>query len=452
MGTERGREDYGNLRSDLVDWRRGKESCPENETDRATPQRLARSVNKKVYAMDCITSSISRTEPFDCNALTTTAITLNEQYGWNVFPVKADKTPACKWKALQTQKLNATSITELFQSSTNATGIAVIHGEISDNHVIRDFDNKEAYYVWRDGHKELAERLPTVITQRGYHVHHRSKANYAIMDDGEYRSTSKQYSLIPPSFNGAWGQQYEWLIAPQQEIPYVSDPVQYGLLRTTPVPLVPTRVRYKHSNTSSPLNNNHLSCPALEIHYVSDNLNYIILNNLPTGVGQRHHRLLDLVRAVKQLRSDWSEPELESIFIYWWNSAKLVVRTKERMISWQDFRIAYDGCRVFHRGLPLNLIELEPIPVDLPRRYKSLNAMFVVKTCSFLQNNSVGGTFWLAGEALARSLGLKSPKRIYEVLRWMCDDGLLERQSKGNNLKERASVYRYLAYKTRGKR
>src|SRR5262245_60507560 len=79
------------------------------------------------------------------------------------------------------------------------TGLAVVLGSISGGLAVRDYDDAGAYQRWAGDHPELARRLPTVRTGRGFHVYCRGPSRFVATDDGEYRATPGHFVLAPPS-------------------------------------------------------------------------------------------------------------------------------------------------------------------------------------------------------------------------------------------------------------
>ena len=61
---------------------------------------------------------------------------------------------------------------------------------------VRDFDRAEAYHRWAGEHPDLAGRLPTAATRRGFHVYHRCGfEHWQKLPDGEYIASPRHYVL-----------------------------------------------------------------------------------------------------------------------------------------------------------------------------------------------------------------------------------------------------------------
>src|SRR5262249_744579 len=114
-------------------------------------------------------------------------------------------------------------------SDRRTTGIGVILGRVSGGLACRDFDNEDAYRLWKNSHRALSTELPTAKTARGYHVFFRGPEGFENLGDGEYRADSGHYVVAPPSWhpNRLF---YEWLIParPTRGLPWLN-PHEEGL-------------------------------------------------------------------------------------------------------------------------------------------------------------------------------------------------------------------------------
>jgi hypothetical protein len=111
--------------------------------------------------------------------------------GWSIIPVARagkGKQPALRnWRRYRNERAAVEQLTQ-WCGRDDLAGIAVVCGPISGGVVIRDFDDTAAYKSWADAHPDLAARLPTVKTGRGFHVYFRSGLNRIIKcRDGELR-------------------------------------------------------------------------------------------------------------------------------------------------------------------------------------------------------------------------------------------------------------------------
>ena len=93
-------------------------------------------------------------------------------FGWSIVPIVAGtKRPPKGFPLKRYFRKPATEAEVRDWFSHHAYNLAVCLGPVSDNLGCRDFDSGEAYEAWADSHPRLAERLPTVGTNRGFHVY-----------------------------------------------------------------------------------------------------------------------------------------------------------------------------------------------------------------------------------------------------------------------------------------
>jgi len=116
--------------------------------------------------------------------------------GWSVIPVK-EKKAIGPWKQYQTTPPDEPTLRSLFSKA--ADGIAVLLGSASGGLCCRDYDDLGGYQRWEASYPQLADTLPTVETHRGRHLYFRGPEQFIKLGDGEYRGTSGQYVVLPPS-------------------------------------------------------------------------------------------------------------------------------------------------------------------------------------------------------------------------------------------------------------
>lgn len=355
---------------------------------------------------------------------------LHEKYDWVVFPTRK-KRPAVKWKPLQTDEQTLDSIDALF-ATPGIDGIAVLSGR---GLVVRDFDDPESYSKWSTTYPELAETLPTDRTKRGNHVFFQGPEGFQKMDDGEYRGTVRQYTVVPPSRHPDGGC-YEWLREPSYPIPTVEDPVSVGL------------ANYGFCGTGSAL-----SPSWLELGRVGSSQNRPLTEEwirdtvrkcLPTGHGQREQCLFKLARLAKGLNDHLDLPSMSWIFGEWWELARPIVRTKEDHVSFDAFRRAYRNCQIPGNWSWPEVVRQsldEKLP-DMARFYPAAHRD-LLRLCARLQRLHGGGPFHLSVNVVGGLFGF-SRMTASRMFRTLEEDGFLKRISVGSNLTRKASQYRYL--------
>jgi hypothetical protein len=163
----------------------------------------------------------------------------------------------------------------------------------------------------------------------------------------------------------------------------------------------------------------------------------------PTGVGQRHFRLFDYVRALQGLGLKWDARRARVAFKAWWWDARHVARTKCERTSWKEFVDAWRRCERPVTRLDAERLREESAGEALPRAAAGHPASLatLLKACVCLQRWHGGGPFYLSNEDAGRLTGRGAESGRLD-LRRLVNQGLLERVSVGSNLTGRASVYR----------
>jgi hypothetical protein len=90
--------------------------------------------------------------------------------GWSVIPTRG-KQAAIGWKRYQARRLDQADLANCF-GRPDVTGLAVVLGVVSGGLACRDFDLESSYDRWATSHRDLAKTLPTVETQRGFHLYY----------------------------------------------------------------------------------------------------------------------------------------------------------------------------------------------------------------------------------------------------------------------------------------
>jgi hypothetical protein len=325
--------------------------------------------------------------------------------GWSVLPIRHGarpdmwKKPTVRWKKFQTTLPDETTVKGWF-SSQALHGLAVILGQVSGGLYARDFDVEGSYEDWARRHPNLASRLPTVRTGRGFHVYFRSASAMRTrkLADGELRGDGG-YNLLAPSIHPS-GAVYAWVVhVPDEGVPIV-DPVSSGLAPAGSSALnpglslgsgsgpwvserkgegVPTLSAVRSPSVSSSSSSeavvgvnkgcskerNHPSStdivdpvnpvdPVDPIDPVNpvdpvkltpeDVLNLAIVN----GIGQHDTKTLTLARGLK-FNCGMTQEEARPYFDRWWAASRAHCRDADPDAAWFKFLRAWDTS-----GVPLN--------------------------------------------------------------------------------------------------
>ncbi len=392
--------------------------------------------------------------------LTRAAIELHEKYGWNVIPAKG-KVAVGEWKRLQ-EELTTLAIIEKTFARYGVDAIAVINGPISNDLSILDFDDLKYHDTWKSGnYLKLPDTCPIATTGKGLHIYFRGPSYFKKYEYGEYRGDSRHYSIVPPSMHPS-GRLYEWLVFPSDEIPYLSKPVDYGLGISDLLGRVPTNREVnttKNSKTTGKVN----TSSSLQCHSAfrdddfdtrfslgvarnrgwleTEEVRRLALLHQPTRIGHRNHKIFGYVRALQSTAVSWTFDKAKVALKIWWVLAKEVVGTKDWETSWIDFLRAWSACRKPVEGLDVvRLLEssqplrLHPRLDGYPEDLKKL-----VRACYFLQTLG-SGSFYLSNDDAGKIVG-KGRYVGYKMMKRLVGEGMVVKQSVGNNISQKASCY-----------
>jgi hypothetical protein len=383
-----------------------------------------------------------------------TAITMNEQYGINVMPISG-KIPRIKWKPYQTERMSKRFVEWTF-GLCGITGLAIIHGDVSNNIVIRDFDDDKAYLKWKKKYGD--EKYPLVKSRRGYHVYFKGPSMFLKFTDGEYRGTCRQYTLMPPSLHPKGGE-YKWLKHLSKGIPIIEDPVEAGMtisaLRKSVIASKSTvtvnsntvDTLYSHSvHTFQTFNESILPTAKRQSWMIPEEIYTLARLHQPKREGTRHHMLFHYVRVLQSTDTRWDTYKLRQAFNLWWEHAERVVATKDVFVSLRDFYDGWMRCHTPAQSLDCDrLIDSADTVVmsDKVCNQCPKGLHLLLRCCYTLQMITGGESFFLSQEDAGRLMG-RSRYRSLEAFRRMQQSGLIERLDKGSNLTGKASTYRCL--------
>jgi len=385
--------------------------------------------------------------------------------GFTVIPTRG-KIAATVWTPYKTSRPTETQLGDMF-SKCGVDGIAVILGTASGNLVCRDYDLEGSYHEWASTHRTLASSLPTVETNRGFHVYFCGPTHYAELDDGEYRGDNKHYCLLPPSTHPT-GHVYRWTVTlPNGPLPTI-DPVEVGLVQKG---YTEYNNRLTQDNTSSLCSSSDgedrqlLCSPELtsittdiQAHTTETSDGELsqteraILDTLPEIEGQRNRRLFDLARRLKALPylADADVSSLEPIVRRWHTMALPVIRTKNFSDTWIEFTLAWQKVRYPFGSGPVRELFQQAIQEPLPRKackYDSEAVRQLVALCAALQRYAGDQVFFLACRTAGHLLGI-SHVAAWKILRMLEMDHVLRRMKTGTKKEKKANEYRYIGSET----
>jgi hypothetical protein len=321
-------------------------------------------------------------------------------------------------------------ILKIFRGDLN---IAVALGGPSGGLTCRDFDVLAAYERWASSFPALASRLPTVETPRGRHVYFtatacegrsysRSGGSIAVFDDGELKHGG--YVVIPSSLHPA-GSRYRWA-SPPDDFPFVADLLDAGLVPPNRLQTSPADNEcYTRDTGGRPAG----------VSWGAVNVDQAVAMTQPTGPGQRHYRLFELIRLLRSIpeTSDVDPRSLAKIVRRWHRLARPQIRTKSFDVTWTEFLDGWQ--RVKHPvGATIHAIAAEANGEGSDR---------LADLCRLLQERAGDRPFYLGCRPAAEVLGVSH----MTASRWMkalMAEQVIRLVTPGDRLKHRASEFLYL--------
>ena len=370
--------------------------------------------------------------------------------GLSVLPLGKDKKPPIKWKGLQTVAADETQIREWFRKPS-VTGLGIIVGPVSGNLAVRDFDTKESYMAWKRAHPDLAARLPTVRTKRGYHVYARIRnCKYVKFEDGELQAPSEDgerghYVVAPPSKHPDGGL-YKWRtpLASLKDVQLLKVERTgfnrvWGVTESHVCELVSKPVC---EPVCEPVT---AASPEPPVEDIPSEAIRAIELSLPTSEGTRNMKLFEFVRRLKaspQCR-DKDPKHLKYIVREWHRRALPFITTKGFDDTWLEFLNAWKNAKFPTWGIDeteiLRGVDAGPLPIAATQ-YEDRHLQRLVKLCQVLQRHAGGAAFLLACRKAGTWLGMHY-KRSSKWLRLLTMDGIISVVTPGT--KTKAARYRY---------
>jgi len=317
-----------------------------------------------------------------------------------------------RWKQFQDRPADERTLRRMF-ARKGITGLAVILGSVSGGLACRDYDDGDAYHRWAADHPDLAETLPTVQTARGYHVYFAGPDGFHDLGDGEYRADVGHYCLLPPSAHPD-GPTYIWRTPlPDGELPVV-DPVQAGLLPDQ------TQGGPRHPGRPKTPTTHILMCERGKIP-----ISGVIAETLPTGPGQRFHKIFAFARQLKATAPDADAAKLRPIVRQWFELALPFIRTKEWSVTWEDFIVAWQGVKHPVGGQWSEIVQASKgITVDTGDHDGA--AVAIIRLCAALQAHHGDGNSWPLSCRKARDAVGVTHERAARILKMLIFEGMLE--------------------------
>jgi hypothetical protein len=353
--------------------------------------------------------------------------------GWCIIPIPQGKKAArIRWKQYQAKRPTGEQVRKWFAG--NNRNIAVVLGGVSGGLACRDFDTEQAYQQWAGEHRDLADKLPTVKTARGY------------FDNGELRGGGG-YCLLPPSVHPD-GVIYEWLIETNGE----------NLLSLKPDIFLPssdteqTEQTEKTQQTQENSSNGKKGGKTTKVLRVCvSDFGKIIERTLPKKTGSRNRKVFELARALRSLPeyADADPKIFEPAVRQWHRQALPNIRTQDFEETWIDFLKAWPKIRWRKGTKPMSEIFEKAKTTTVPEfalRYDNPKLRLLVVWCKILQERAGNSSFFLSARTAGKYLDID----LMKANRWLFlleQDRILEVVEKGKLTRAGgiATRFRYIA-------
>ncbi|MHC4757609.1 MAG: bifunctional DNA primase/polymerase [Planctomycetota bacterium] len=331
--------------------------------------------------------------------------------GLSVLPIRpGTKRPALRsWKQYQTERPDENQLRKWFKD--NNKGIGVVLGPVSNDLACRDFDISVEYDQWAKVHSDLAERLPTVKTSKGFHVYFEAKVKGTKhISNGELRGKGG-ICLLPPSIHPD-GIEYEWV-----------NPLNNGNL----IALNPELAGFIPNLTEHTEHTEHTEQTEQTDTIVKggnkENTIVFIEKTLPKHYGERNQKIFFLALYLKS--NDWdADPKGFRWAVEEWHRRALPnITTKDLLETWLDFLVAWKNLK---HGIidPIQIFEfckeLEP-PEQLVKdhpQYPKLHQLCVWCRELHKAHEVFGSTAYLSCRTIGKALKIshETGNKYFRVL------------------------------------
>lgn len=353
--------------------------------------------------------------------------------GWAVIPIPYKKKAArVTWKKYQKTPPTEECIRNWFIKGN--ANIAVLCGAVSSGLTIIDFDDEEVYKSWKQNNPELARRLPTVKTFRGYHVYCRTTVTKTKkFKGGDIKSSG--YVLLPPSIHPS-GDTYRWLKRLNGELPLL-ELDEIGLFTEEPEDTDDTEeieekeAIYRRGTTplteesedtkTGPLVSKKFRSKPIEFKTLDDKtqrkIQRAIDETCPTKEGIRNRMIFQYCRWLKSIPKleNSTARQVKSLCRMWHEKAQSAIGTKPFDDTWADFSYAWDRVK-YPKGHGIILKKAVEMALGNEKRlevednYDSKEAHLLIRVIYFMSQLNDEHEVWLSCRDAADILGVSPPK------------------------------------------
>jgi hypothetical protein len=392
--------------------------------------------------------------PLQRKAITRAAVDYATR-GWSVLPIGPEKRPYVResWKARQTVRATPDEAEAWFRKLRgDLCGVGVVLGGVSGGLVVRDFDAPESYSAWAAAHADLAARLPTAKTGRGFHVYFRCPGTRTqVYLDGELRGEGV-YVVAPPSIHPS-GSVYEWIVPlPVGDHLPTLDPGACGMIgpKKDPDPAIERTERTEPTERAEPIEAQSKreteETEAISGGGVEARILDAIERTVPRAFSTRNYAVFAFARALRGIPGigppDASTlPKLRPYVKEWWKRAEPHMLTKDWGVTWGDFSRAW--VRVRHpEGTDVLARALEAAEAADPPAWAAdygPSQKLLASLCRELQRMAGDQPFFLSCAKAGDCVGVDQ-RTAWSYFNGFIADGVLIKHTEGT--KHRATRWR----------
>jgi hypothetical protein len=347
------------------------------------------------------------------------------QLGWCIIPIQhLQKEPIRSWKKYQEVCSDEKELFKWF--ATDENNLAVVLGKVSGDLCCRDFDSVDEYELWKYAHPDLAARLPTVKTARGFHVYFtHGLESIKHVRNGELRGYGG-YCLLPPSIHPS-GSAYQWDIPPTDSIPLL-DPFENGLAAFTEETEETEEIEETEVINMHIFDYSHLDTTTKTA------VDHAIGATLPAKDGERNRHIFEFARWLKSipLFANCRAGQIKSLVKEWHRQALPVIGTKPFDETWRDLAAGWDkvrhpkGNHILKHAAEMAMNSESLVPGE--SLFDSREAKLLARVCFFLQELQGTEPFWISYRDAGGLLGV-SHTDAGKWLKMLIEDNIISVQT-----------------------
>jgi hypothetical protein len=170
-----------------------------------------------------------------------------------------------------------------------------------------------------------------------------------------------------------------------------------------------------------------------------------IVATLPTGVGQRNHKVFLLGVHLRSLAAEGTSADaFRSVVEDWHRRARSVVRTKRFSETWKEFKYAWRRIKVWPVSMRKAIVRADQIPTPaIGLTFSDERQRHLLRLCASLQELWGEEPFFLSAR-MAAAVIQTYPMQAHRWLSQMKDRGILRQIAIGRLAGLKATTWLYL--------